>query len=195
MAVDNFLWFPAAATGGLIGDAGTKPQGESTDKWFSTKGALECLSISFGASQADTTTSGTSGSGAGRAKFEEFQIEKFVDLASVPLFQACAAGAHFPSMMLCLRKPGGSNLLYLQYIFRQVFVVNISYSGGSGEEQPKEVIKFKYNALGIQYVRQLATGAGGTPIQAMWSLATNKPELAVPGLSGPPQFLATRQGG
>jgi type VI secretion system secreted protein Hcp len=195
MACDNFMWFPAAAQGGLLSEAATKPQGETTDNWFSKKGAFECLSISFGVAQSQTTGSYTTGASAGKAAFEEFQIEKFVDLASVPLYNACTAGAHFPSVMLAIRKAGGSNLIYLQYIFRQVFVTNISWSGGSGDEPPKETIKFKYGALGIQYCRQLATGQGGTPIQMMWSAVTNKPTLDVPGLAGAPQFLATRQGG
>lgn len=195
MACDNFLWFPAAATGGLLSEAATKPQGETTDNWFSKKGAFECLSVSFGVSQAETTGSSTTGAAAGKAKFEEFSIEKFVDLASVPLYNACTAGAHFPSVMLAIRKAGGSNLLYLQYIFRQVFVTGINWSGGGGEEAPKETIKFKFGAMGIQYARQLSTGAGGTPIQALWSTTTNKPTLDVPGLSAAPQFLATRQGG
>jgi type VI secretion system secreted protein Hcp len=193
MACDNFLWFPAAASGGLLSQAATKPQGETQDKWFSQKGALECLSISFGVAQAETTGSYTSGASAGKAKFEEFSIEKYVDLASVPLFNACAAGAHFPSVMLAVRKAGGSNLIYLQYVFRQVFVTGINWSGGGGEEAPKETIKFKFGALGVQYVRQLSTGAASTPIQALWSAVTNKPTLEVPGLSGPPAFLNPTQ--
>jgi len=189
MACDNFIWFPAAATGGLLSKAATKPQGESQDKWFSTKGAFECLSLSFGVSQAETTGSASGGASAGKAKFEEFSIEKSVDLASVPLFVACCAGAHFPSVMLAVRKAGGSNLIYLQYIFRQVFVTGINWSGGGGEEAPKETIKFKFGAMGIQYVRQLSTGAAGTPSQVMWSAVTNKPTLDVPGLSSAPSYV------
>jgi type VI secretion system secreted protein Hcp len=193
MACDNFLWFPSAATGGLLSEAATKPQGETQDKWFNTKGAFECLSIGMGVAQAETTGSGSTGAGAGKAKFEEFTIEKNVDLASVPLYSACAAGAHFPSVCLAIRKAGGSNLLYLQYIFRMVFVTGINWSGGGGEEAPKETIKFKFGALGIQYVRQLSTGGAGTPVQVMWSNVTNKPTLDVPGLSAAPQFLAPSQ--
>jgi len=189
MACDNFMWFPTAATGGLLSSAATKPQGETQDKWFSAKGALELLSISFGVAQAETTGSGSGGASAGKAKFDEFQIEKFVDLASVPLFNACAAGAHFPSVCLAVRKAGGDPLLYFQTVFRQVFVTNISWTGGAGEEAPKETIKFKYGAMGVQYARQLSTGAAGTPIQAHWSMVTNKPTLDVPGLGGAPTFL------
>ena len=193
MACDNFLWFPEAATGGLLKSGSDKPKGESTDKWFNHMNALEFLSISFGVSQAETTGSGSTGSAAGKAKFEEFTVEKFVDLASVPLYVACCAGAHYPSVMLAIRKAGGSNLIYVQYVFRRVFVTGINWSGGGGEEAPKETIKFKYGAMGIQYVKQLPTGAGDKPITAFWSAVNNKPTLDVTGLGGAPPFIPVTQ--
>jgi type VI secretion system secreted protein Hcp len=189
MAADNFLWFPAPATGGLLVGKATQPEGETSDNWFSKKKALEVLSFSFGVTQAETSGSAASGAGAGKAKFEEFSVEKAVDLASVPLYNACTAGAHFPSVMLAIRKAGGSNLLYLQYIFRMVFVTGINWSGGGGEEAPKETIKFKFGAMGIQYIQQTAGGGEGTKIQGLWSTTSNKPSLDVPGLSAPPTFL------
>jgi type VI secretion system secreted protein Hcp len=196
MAADNFIWFPTPATGGLLQGGGDQPSGESTDAWFGkggtlglSKPALECLSFSFGVSQAETTGSYTTGAGAGKVKFEEFQIEKYVDTASCPLYNACTAGAHFPAVMLACRKAGGTPLLYLQYCFRMVFVTGINWSGGGGEEQPKETIKFKFAALGIQYIQQLPTGGVGTTMSAMWSLAGNKPTLDVTGLGPAPQYL------
>jgi type VI secretion system secreted protein Hcp len=189
MPADNFLWFPAPATGGLLVGKATQPEGETTDNWFSKKKAFECLSVSFGVAQAETSGSGSTGASAGKAKFEEFSIEKNVDLASVPMYNACTAGAHFPSVMLAIRKAGGSNVLYLQYIFRMVFITGINWSGGGGEEAPKETIKFKFGAMGIQYIQQLATGAEGTKLQGLWSVTTNKPTLDVPGLSAAPSFL------
>ena len=189
MAADNFLWFPSAATGGLLTGKASQPEGETTDHWFSEKKALEVLSLSFGVSQAETSGSGTTGAGAGKAKFEEFTIEKAVDLASVPLYNACTAGAHFPNVMLAVRKAGGSNLIYLQYIFRMVFVTGINWSGGGGEEAPRETVKFKFGAMGIQYIQQKADGTEGTKMQGLWSTTTNKPTLDVPGLSAAPPFL------
>ncbi len=76
MAADNFLWFPAAASGGLLTGKASQPEGETTDNWFSQKKALEVLSFSFGVSQAETTGSASTGAGAGKAKFDEFSIEK-----------------------------------------------------------------------------------------------------------------------
>ncbi len=193
MAADNFLWFPEAAKGGLLIGKATQPEGETTDSWFSKKKALEVLSLSFGVSQAETSGSGSTGAGAGKAKFDEFTIEKAVDLSSVPIYGACTAGAHFPSVMLAVRKAGGNHLLYLQYIFRMVFVTNISWSGGGGEEAPKETVKFKFGAMGIQYVQQLADATEGTKMIGSWSTTTNTPSLEVVGLSAAPPYLLTTQ--
>jgi type VI secretion system secreted protein Hcp len=189
MAADNYLWFPAAATGGLLQGKATQPEGESQDDWFSKKKAVQITQFGFGLSQAETSGSATGGASAGKVKFEEFTIEKDVDNASAPLFVACVAGAHYPSIMLVLRKAGGGNLLYLQYVFRQVFVTGINWSGGSGEENPKESIKFKYAAMGIQYVQQLPTGGEGKKMVGMWNTVNNSPTLDVAGLPGPPAYL------
>ena len=193
MAADNFLYFPAAATGGLLTGKATQPEGESTDDWFSKKKAVEIASFSFGIAQAETTGSGTTGSSAGKAKFEEFTVEKDVDQASSPIFLACTAGAHFPNLMLIVRKAGGSNLLYIQYQFAQVFVTGVNWSGGGGEENVKETIKFKFGAMGIQYIQQLPTGGEGKEMVASWSAVTNTPTMDVPGGTPPPDFWAGSQ--
>jgi type VI protein secretion system component Hcp len=189
MAADNFLWFPEAATGGLLTGKSAQPEGESTDKFFSTKKAVELSSIAFGVAQAETTGSGSTGASAGKAKFEEFTVEKGVDLASVPLYVACCAGAHFPTVMLGIRKAGGSNMVYVQYVFRRVFVTGINWSGGGGEELCKETVKFKYGAMGIQYAKQKPDGQADKPIVSLWSAVNNKPTLDVQGLGGAPPFL------
>jgi type VI secretion system secreted protein Hcp len=180
MACDNYMWFTAAATGGLLSTAATQPKGETQDVFFKTKFAMELTSCSFSVAQAETTGSMSTGSSAGKAKFERLTIEKYVDAASVPLVNACTAGAHFPAIHIACRKAGGDQLKYLQFIMRQVFVTKVSWSGGGGEEAPKETIEFVFGAMGMQYCRQLETGAAGTPIQAMWSVITGKPNLGIP---------------
>ena len=196
MPSDNFLWFPTAATGGNLKGNSTQPTGESTDNWMgmdSSYKAMEVRNFSFGLTMAQTGGSATGGASAGKVKFNEFSITKDVDKASVPLYQACTAGAHFPYVMLAVRKAGGSNLLYLQYIFGMVFVTGIDYSGGSGDDNPQETIKFIYGALGIQYVRQKPDGTGDSPLQGMWNQLANNPTLTIQGLSGPPQFIPASQ--
>lgn len=194
MPADNFVWFPDSAKGGLLVQGADKPQGESKDKWFGVaagKGAFECKSVAFGVEMAQTSGSATSGSAAGKAKFNPFKIEKDVDTASCPLFTACVGGAHFPTLMLAVRKTGGTNLVYLQYIFRQVFVTEITWDGGGGEENPKESITFFYGALGMQYIQQKADGTAGTTQQGRWSAITNKTTLDIPLATGTaPDFIS-----
>lgn len=193
MSADNFMWFPDSAKGGLLSGKSAKPEGETTDAWFSKKKALEVKNFTFGLEHSETTQSGTTGSAAGRVKFNEFAFSKSVDLSSVPLYQACAAGAHFPSVMLAIRKAGGSNLLYLQYMFRQVFIVSIGWSGGGGDELPGEDVKFRFGAFGIRYVQQLPDGTEGTKMEAAWSVVENKNTLEVAGLPAAPPFLLNTQ--
>ncbi|HEX4771849.1 MAG TPA: type VI secretion system tube protein Hcp [Bryobacteraceae bacterium] len=191
MAADNFLWFPAKATGGLIStNNANQPLGESTDAFFSKKHAIEISEFSFGITQAETSGSATSGAGAGKAKFDEFTIKKVVDKSSPALYQACAAGAHFPSVYLGMRKAGGAQLLYLEYIFVMVFITGITWSGGSGEELPTEEVKFKFGAMGMQYQAQDNSGqAAGAPQFANWSVVANSATLtAPPSLTTAPTF-------
>jgi type VI secretion system secreted protein Hcp len=189
MAADNFMWFPEAAKGGLLAGKAAQPAGETTDKWFKKYKAFELQEFEFGVKQAETTGSAATGAGAGKVEFEEFKIKKSVDLGTVPLYQACAGGAHFPTVMIAVRKAGGAGLIYVQFMFRQVFVKSIDHEGGSGDEAPSESITFKFGAMGIQYIQQLASGAEGTKMTGLWSTTTNKPSLDVPGLSAAPTFL------
>jgi type VI secretion system secreted protein Hcp len=185
MAADNFLKFVDAAVGSNLSSGGvgaTQPVGESQDvaheKW------LEVKTFEFGAENPTTIGSATSGAGAGKFKLNPFKITKDVDTSSTSLFQACAAGAHFPTVCLSLRKAGGAQNDYLTFCFRMVFVTNISWSGGGGEEAPEETVEFVYGGLGVKYLPQKSTGAMGVKRGAEWNQITNKPNLTVPGLTG-----------
>jgi type VI protein secretion system component Hcp len=193
MPADNFMWFTAAAKGGQLSEAATKPQGETTDNWFAKLGAFEVKNVTFDIEQAESAGSATGGAGVGKAKFGTFKITRDVDLASAPMFQACCAGAHFPAVMLACRKASGEKLIYLQYCFRMVYVTNMNWSGGGGDEAPVENIEFVYGGMGVQYCRQLPTGAPDTPIVAMWSALQNKATLDLPNLGATPAFLSPGQ--
>lgn len=196
MACDNFLWFPSPAAGGMVTGAGntaSRPQGETQDDWMSKMQALEINSFNFGVTQKSTVGSASGGSSGGKANFNEFTIEKYVDLASVPVFTACTVGAHFPWVFLAVRKAGGVHLIYLQYVFGQVFVKSIEWDGGSGDDPFRETIKFTFGAMGIQYIRQEATGQAANTQQSLWSTVTNDATLVVPGLPTAPKFIPVSQ--
>jgi type VI protein secretion system component Hcp len=74
-----------------------------------------------------------------------------------------------------------------------VFVTGISWSGGGGEEAPRETVKFMFGAMGIQYIQQKADGSEGTKIQGLWNTTSNASSLDVAGLGAAPPFLAGGQ--
>jgi len=192
MACDNFLFFGtwAAGTGTLesakaldsVGGA-IEIKGETLDTEH--KFALEVKEFSFGLENPTTIGSMSGGAGAGKAKFNEFNVKKNVDAASPKLFLACGMGCHFPTITLTVRKAGGQKLNYLSYTFKMVFVTKIDWSGGAGEEAPDEDVTFVYGAMKIVYTPQDAKGNPARPVDMSWSQVTNQPTLDVP--DTPPQ--------
>jgi type VI protein secretion system component Hcp len=183
MIGDNFMWFPEKS--------GTKIYGETTDDLFSRKKAFELASFSFTMTAAEATDGkGATGSSAGKAKFGAFTIDKAVDSASVPLYKACSQGTIFPTIMLAVRKVGGSSLLYLQYIFRYNQVTGITWSGGSGQARPTEKMTFSFKAMGVQYIQQDADGREGARQQWSWNTADQGGcTLEIKGIEAAPNFL------
>src|SRR5690349_10461533 len=140
MIGDTFMWFP---------DAPDIITGETTDEWFARRNAFEISTYKFNATNADEDKKSKQG-----LKFGSFTITKPVDLASVPLYQACSEGRMFPSVMMATRKAGGAQFVYLQFLFRKVWVTGIEWSGGGGEKAPEETVTLSFKAMGVQYVAQ-----------------------------------------
>src|SRR5262249_20683116 len=141
MIGDNFMWFPESS--------GWKVEGETTDTYFAAKRAVEIGNCSLSMDNKETVDSpggkgggsaGGKGGGsvAGKAKFAEFTVEKEIDSASVPLYKACSQGQMIPTIVLAVRKAGGSGLLYLQYIFRYAHVTRITWNCRHGRHKPSQ---------------------------------------------------------
>ncbi len=176
MANDNFLSFTTTATSPY---GSIKVVGESQDPTH--MGAIEIAAFAFGIENPTTIGSTSSGAGAGKAKFDEIDITKSVDTASPALFEAAAAGVHFPQMLLKIRKTGVANQPdYLIYDFREVFVTKIEWTGGGGGEVTEEMVTLAYGALQISYAPQNANGAYGKPQLGQWSQITDTPTLPTP---------------
>jgi type VI secretion system secreted protein Hcp len=134
-------------------------KGESLDKVH--KDMIECLSFSWGESNAGTAGTG-GGAGAGAVHKQDLVITKYVDKSSNVLFQGCAAGVHYGSATLYVRKSGGDPLDYLQFDLGGVVFIsgyNVSGTGGDGIV-PVEQISLNFTTLMITYNQQAATGSG-----------------------------------
>jgi type VI secretion system secreted protein Hcp len=188
MISDNFMWFPESS--------GWKAEGESNDAYFASKKAFEISNFSFTMDNKEAVDApGAKGSSsAGKAKFAEFSVDKAVDSASIPLYRACSQGQMIPTIMLAIRKAGGSGLIYLQYIFRYTHVTGITWSGGQGSEGASEKLTFSFKAMGVQYIAQKPDGSQGKRQSWSWNTAVqdDKTSLDMPGLDPAPEFVAGR---
>ena len=94
--------------------------GESTDSKH--KGEIELLSFSWGATNNAQVTSGR---GAGRVSFQDFEFSKLFDKASPQIFQKCVTGVHIPNVTLSARKSSDSevpNPDFLKIVFSTVLI-------------------------------------------------------------------------
>lgn len=131
---------------------------------------FEIKDFSFGIENPTTIGSATGGAGAGKAKFNEFTIQKTADSASPLFFKNCATGVHYSKVTLEMRKAGGSSETgtpFLKYTFSTVFTTKVSWSG-PGDEGPEESITFVYGALAVQYTPQNSDGNPGSPIASCY---------------------------
>lgn len=180
MAVDAFIWFSNA-----VGGADFLPKGESLDETFKSRKAFELKDFSFSVKNKSTLGSATGGAGGGKIEFEEFEIKKPTDSASPIFFRNCAAGMHYDTVHIAIRKAGAqagvkggqTGMPYLVFIFGTVFTTGISWDG-PGDEGPNEKIKFAYGQLKIVYWPQdeKGTRTKGT-VEQYWSQMTNKNEF------------------
>src|SRR5215831_13552855 len=151
--------------------SGTTPttQGEFTDQTF-PNGAVQVRDFSFGIQNTPTIGSASGGAGSGKANFVELNIGKTVDSASPTLFTVCAAGQHYDTVRLALRKSTATgNTFFVVYTFKLVFVESVNWSGSSGDDTPSEMVKLLYGAVQVTYRKQNSDGTLAAPIQQTWN--------------------------
>jgi len=147
--------------------------GEATqakhEKW------IEIYSFSWGASNPTTVGSGTSGLAAGKVSVSSFNIMKKTETSSAKLFAACCAGQHFPKATVEMSKATGTSgeqQVFLKYVFTDVMVESVQWSGSSGgDDTPTESVSMAFAKVAITYSKQdEATGAMSAAGDASWDL-------------------------
>lgn len=147
-------------------------KGESKDAKH--KDEIELVSFSWGVSNEGPVHAG-GGGGAGKARFNDFQVSMSTSKAMPELFLACASGQHIKEATLTVRKAGGTQLEYLKFKLSQVFVTSLQEAGSSGEPLPHDVVSFDFAKLQVTYQLQDPTGKpSGGPIVRGWDLTKNK---------------------
>lgn len=159
MAVDMFLELPGV-------------DGETVDKVYKDKKAMDVLAWSWGVSNQGTFHHG-SGGGAGKANFQDLSVTKWIDKASASLLQACASGKHFDKAILTVRKAGETPLEYIKLTMENVMVTNVSTGGSAGEERLTENVTLNFAKVKFEYNMQGAKGGKETGGLMSWDIAGN----------------------
>ena len=148
-----------------------KIEGESQDDKHGKE--IDVLAWSWGASNSGTTHMG-SGSGAGKANFQDLSFTKYIDKSSAKLLKACTDGEHFDKALLVVRKAGKNALEYIKITMEDVIVTSISTGGSGGEDRLTENVTLNFGGFSYEYVPQKKDGTGETPEKFGWDIAANK---------------------
>ncbi len=158
------------------GPGNTQIAGESQDVNFPGKqGYIAIRSFSYGVENATTIGSQSGGAGAGKAKFNQLEIEKDVDSTSPQIFQALAQGQHFNGVEIVARKAGTATAAPIasRTYFSLAFPTSQEHSGTSGDDTAQEKLTFNFGGLALKYVGQTPTGTAKPAVFAKWSQITN----------------------
>ncbi|MGQ8367242.1 Hcp family type VI secretion system effector [Glaciecola sp. 1036] len=158
MAVDMFLELD-------------KIKGEARDK--DHKEDIDIITWSWGLSQSGSTHVST-GSGIGKANFQDISITKYTDKSSVTLMEYVATGKHIDKGKLVVRKAGGKPLEYIVMEFKHILVSSISVGGSGGEDLLTETITLNFAEVKLTYVPQKPDGSGGAKIDFGFNIPENK---------------------
>ncbi len=147
-------------------------EGEATREGYEKQ--IPLLSFNWGAMNPSSPIG--SGAGSGKVSISGFQVNKFTDKSSAPMFQACCSGKHFPKATITVLKAGGDTALdYLRYDLGEVFIDSINWSGSEGMDVPSENVSFTFGKVEVNYTEQKADGSKGGTIVAGWDLKGAKP--------------------
>lgn len=143
-------------------------KGESQDKTHKDK--IDVLAWSWGCSNSGTTHMG-SGSGAGRANFQDISVTKWIDKSSPVLFQHAATGKHITEGKLICRKAGGKQMEYFTIDIKDIIVTSVSTGGSGGEDRFTENVTLNFGSFHMKYIEQKPDGAEGAKPEMKYDIA------------------------
>jgi len=150
-------------------------EGPSTSK----TNHIDILSFSFGVSQTQTYSAGSSGkeAKAGRADFSNLTIMKVLDKTSSLLFDHCASGNILPKVYILYDKPvGDAQQDYFRIWCKDALITSVQLSGSS--ENPTESVSFAFQATEVAYKAEKDDGSLDAALGKGFDLATLKSDYA-----------------
>ncbi len=137
------------------------------------EGQIALHSFNLGATNPGEQHLGGGGRATGRAKVSDFTASKLTDKASPILFQACCLGKHFPNAQITVCKATGDRQdWFLKYNFDTVFITDLQWAGGGGDDTPLESFSMSFSKIEVTYRSQDIKGNVGEPVVASYDIAT-----------------------
>lgn len=149
-----------------------KIKGETADKEFASKNAIDILAWSWGLSQSGTTHTGTGG-GSGKVNVQDVSFTKYVDAATTDLVLQCANGKHIAKAELFVRKAGEKPLTYIHLTMENVIISSLSTGGSGGEDRLTENVTLNFGKFSLEYYKQKKDGSGEKVGPVGWDIAQN----------------------
>ena len=148
-------------------------KGEAQDSIYKgADGWIDVLAWSWGASNSGSTHVG-SGSGTGKANFQDISITKYIDKADPDLLKATAKGTHHPEAQLVVRKAGDTPLDYLIIDMTDVLITSYSTGGSGGEDRLTANVSVNFGAFKVKYTEQMKDGSAGDQPEFAFDIAAN----------------------
>jgi type VI secretion system secreted protein Hcp len=110
-------------------------------------GSIEVNSFQWGVSRGTSAGSAS----AGKAKFAGFTVTKLIDSTSPTFFQSCAAGKHYKTVTLSIRR-AGDVASTVTYTLSTAFVTDVSWSGDNAGDAPSESVTFTAKSYSLKYI-------------------------------------------
>jgi len=158
----------------LLEIKGPDLKGESQDDQF--KESIHIDSWSWTGTNSSMHHVGAGG-GAGKVMHGDMQCQKYLDKASIILFDKLNCGDHFKEAILhCRKKTGneGKALEFLKITMKHVTVSNVSLGGHGNATAISESLSLSYEEVKFEYTEQKSDGNKGAVVQAGWNCAQNK---------------------
>ncbi|MET1415349.1 type VI secretion system tube protein Hcp [Roseibium sp. HPY-6] len=147
-------------------------KGEAQDKTH--KDEIDVLSWSWGASQSGTTHMG-SGSGSGKAHFQDLSLTIYVDKSAPALLNHLSTGKHIPKGMFITRKAAGDTPIeYLKLEMKDIIVTSYSTGGSGSADRVTANMTLNFGEYKVMYTEQKPDGSKGAAPEFAFDIAANE---------------------
>jgi type VI secretion system secreted protein Hcp len=139
-------------------------KGETIDKVYKPKNAMDVRSFNWGLSNTGTFHHG-SGGGSGKANFQ-----------TADLMLMCANGKHIAKGVLTCRKAGEKPLEYMKITMSEVLVSSFATGSAADDERHTETITLNFAKVKVEYFMQNASGSKEPGGEMAFDIAGNSKE-------------------